>query len=115
MPPSYNGAGTVELVCTVGGLQVTISGPSTSAANLLQQILDLGSAAPRASSPSATKSSLSSRGDPEHQKGLESWHSFSKSHSSVGSSKVLRSGPGRWKSNPDPLPVRCWDLLESCG
>ena len=39
MPSSTNGADSVELVCNLGELRVTISGPSLSATALLQQVL----------------------------------------------------------------------------
>ena len=53
-----NGQDHVDLVCTVGELRVTISGPPTQATRLLQRILDLDPAVP------ATDPSISSLVDP---------------------------------------------------
>ena len=68
MPSSTNGADSVELVCNLGELRVTISGPSLPATALLQQVLNLGSNLPRTGSPTASDQSfdlVSSQGEPE--------------------------------------------------
>ena len=55
MSPGSNGTDHVDLVCSVGDLRVTISGPPSQATLLLQRILDLDSAS-RASAPDSSPS-----------------------------------------------------------